>query len=90
MPDGAFARCWDSVEECLTADRLERIQQVLNAKKDFLNHSQAEDANAAFFWLGLQTVSIEGHSLRIMQNARAFCFNKAQLRGAGPRSRVRP
>ena len=28
------ARCWDSVEECLTADRLERIQQVLNAKKD--------------------------------------------------------
>ena len=27
-------RCWDSVEECLTADRLERIQQVLTAKKD--------------------------------------------------------
>lgn len=28
-----LARCWDSVDESLTADRLDRIHQVLHGKK---------------------------------------------------------
>lgn len=33
MPMFDFARCWDSVDESLTADRLDRIHQVLHGKK---------------------------------------------------------
>ncbi|CAJ1456391.1 unnamed protein product [Effrenium voratum] len=29
-----YERCWDSVEECLQGDRLDRIQQVLHGKKE--------------------------------------------------------
>jgi len=45
LPQAAYKeyeRCWDSVEECLTADRLERIQQVLNAKKDLAQEFDLE------------------------------------------------